>query len=70
MAERTVDGLEAARARGCTGGQKPKLGPRQVQLPREVYDSGELTVQQITDEFGVTMAGRAAVALRSRPDST
>ncbi|MFI9569216.1 recombinase family protein [Streptomyces rishiriensis] len=54
MSERTVDGLEAARARGRTGGQKPKLGPRQVQLPREMYDSGELTVQQITDEFGVT----------------
>jgi DNA invertase Pin-like site-specific DNA recombinase len=30
MSERTVDGLEAARARGRTGGQKPKLGPRQA----------------------------------------
>jgi len=30
MSERTVDGLTAARARGRTGGQKPKLGPRQV----------------------------------------
>ncbi|MCY0924364.1 MULTISPECIES: recombinase family protein, partial [unclassified Streptomyces] len=27
MSERTMDGLEAARARGRTGGQKPKLGP-------------------------------------------
>ncbi|WP_093896656.1 recombinase family protein [Streptomyces sp. Ncost-T10-10d] len=54
MPERTMDGLEAARARGRTGGQKPKLGPRQVQLAREMYDSGELTVQQIADEFGVT----------------
>ncbi|MFG2525427.1 helix-turn-helix domain-containing protein [Streptomyces sp. NPDC048527] len=54
MSERTMDGLEAARARGRTGGQKPKLGPRQVQLAREMYDSGELTVQQIADEFGVT----------------
>lgn len=25
--ERTMDGLAAARARGRTGGQKPKLGP-------------------------------------------
>jgi DNA invertase Pin-like site-specific DNA recombinase len=49
-----MDGLEAARARGRTGGQKPELGPRQVQLAREMYDSGELTVQQIADEFGVT----------------
>jgi DNA invertase Pin-like site-specific DNA recombinase len=54
MSERTMNGLEAARARGRTGGQKPKLGPRQVQLAREMYDSGELTVQQIADEFGVT----------------
>ncbi|WP_308345636.1 recombinase family protein [Streptomyces sp. ISL-94] len=54
MSERTVDGLEAARARGRTGGQKPKLGPRQVKLAREMYDSGECTVQQIADEFGVT----------------
>ncbi|MFG2632132.1 recombinase family protein [Streptomyces sp. NPDC048473] len=54
MSERTMDGLEAARVRGRTGGQKPKLGPRQVQLAREMYDSGELTVQQIADEFGVT----------------
>ncbi|MEV6432432.1 recombinase family protein [Nocardia sp. NPDC051463] len=34
MSERTRDGLAAARARGRTGGQKPKLGPRQVQLAR------------------------------------
>jgi DNA invertase Pin-like site-specific DNA recombinase len=60
MSERTVDGLEAARARGRTGGQKPKLGPRQVQLAREMYDEADTngkrkwTVQQIADEFGVT----------------
>ncbi|MFF5213118.1 helix-turn-helix domain-containing protein [Streptosporangium sp. NPDC000396] len=46
--------MEAARARGRTGGQKPKLGPRQVQLAREMYDSGDYTVAQIADEFGVT----------------
>ncbi|MER7000106.1 helix-turn-helix domain-containing protein [Streptomyces sp. NPDC000410] len=43
-----------SRARGRTGGQKPKLGPRQVRLAREMYDSGDYTVQQIADEFGVT----------------
>ncbi|WP_206061424.1 helix-turn-helix domain-containing protein [Nonomuraea basaltis] len=33
------------------------LGPRQVRLAREMYDSGDYgdyTVQQIADEFGVT----------------
>jgi len=32
MSERTRDGLEAARARGRVGGQKPQLGPRQITL--------------------------------------
>jgi DNA invertase Pin-like site-specific DNA recombinase len=60
MSERTRDGLDAARARGRTGGQKPKLTARQAKIAREMYD--ELgpdghrahTVQQIADEFGVT----------------
>lgn len=54
MTERTMDGLAAARARGRTGGQKPKLGPRQVRLAQEMYDAGDYTVQQIADEFGVS----------------
>lgn len=60
MSERTVDGLAAARARGRTGGQKPKLGPRQVELVRAMYEeSGQdgkrrYTVAQIADEFGVS----------------
>ena len=60
MSERTMDGLEAARARGRTGGQKPKLGPRQVALARQMYEEvaqdgkRRYTVQQIADEFGVT----------------
>jgi DNA invertase Pin-like site-specific DNA recombinase len=36
ISERAMDGLAAARARGRTGGQKPKLGPRQVQLAGDV----------------------------------
>ena len=60
MSERTVDGLAAARARGRTGGQKPKLGPRQVKLARQMYEetSGDgkrkYTVAEIAAEFGVT----------------
>jgi DNA invertase Pin-like site-specific DNA recombinase len=59
MSERTMDGLAAARARGRTGGQKPKLGPRQVKLAREMYDETnedgkrKHTVLQIAVEFGV-----------------
>lgn len=60
MSERTVDGLAAARARGRTGGQKPKLGARQVKLARQMYDETDehgkrrYTVEQIAAEFGVT----------------
>ncbi|WP_405180870.1 recombinase family protein [Nocardia sp. NBC_01377] len=60
MSERTRDGLAAARARGRTGGQKPKLGPRQVTLARQMYaeldETGRrrYTVAQIAAEFGVT----------------
>lgn len=60
MSERTRDGLAAARARGRTGGQKPKLGPRQVRLARQMYEElsedgkRRYTVQQIAEEFGVT----------------
>jgi DNA invertase Pin-like site-specific DNA recombinase len=60
MSERTMDGLAAARARGRTGGQKPKLGPRQVALARQMYDERDsdgrrrYTVAQIAAEFGVT----------------
>ncbi len=60
MSERTRDGLAAARARGRTGGQKPKLGPRQVRLAQEMYEEKgpdgrrAHTVEHIAKEFGVT----------------
>ena len=38
MSERTRDGLDAARARGHTGGQKPKLTPRQAKIAQDMYD--------------------------------
>lgn len=60
MSERTRDGLAAARARGRTGGQKPKLTPRQARIAQEMYDElgadGKRvhTVQRIAEEFGVS----------------
>ncbi|MFJ3812303.1 recombinase family protein [Streptomyces sp. NPDC090073] len=58
-AERTRDGLAAARARGRVGGRKQALKPRQAQLAQQMYDElGEdgkrkHTVQDIADELGV-----------------
>ncbi|WP_371834241.1 helix-turn-helix domain-containing protein [Rhodococcoides fascians] len=60
MSERTADGLAAARARGRTGGRKPKLGARQIQMARALYDEinpdgkRRHTVAQIAKELGVT----------------
>lgn len=60
MSERTRDGLAAARARGRTGGPKPKLGTRQARVARQMYDEVDdqgrhrYTVSQIAAEFGVT----------------
>jgi Bacterial regulatory protein, arsR family len=56
----TTDGLAAARARGRSGDQKPKLGRRQAKIARDMYDeTGEdgkrkYTVAQIAAEFGVS----------------
>ncbi|VTU41475.1 DNA-invertase hin (plasmid) [Variovorax sp. PBS-H4] len=60
MSERTLDGLAAARARGRTGGQKPKLGARQIKVAQAMYNElgphgrHRYTVGQIAAEFGVT----------------
>lgn len=45
----TRDGLEAARARGHVGGRKRKLNQAQAARAQELYDSGNLTVQEIAN---------------------
>ena len=50
--------------RGRTGGQRPKLTPRQAKIAREMYDAGDYTVQQIADEFGVTRPPSTATSNR------
>ena len=60
MAERPRDGLAAARARGRTGGQRPKLSPRQARIAQEMYDQTgpdgrrTHTVAEIAAEFSVS----------------
>ncbi|WP_280303920.1 hypothetical protein [Nocardia abscessus] len=43
MPERTLEGLAAARARGRTGGQKPKLNSRQAKIAREISANAGVT---------------------------
>lgn len=52
--ERTMDGLEAARARGRTGGRKPKLSDAQAAQVRKLYEAKDMTVAEIGDLFGIT----------------
>lgn len=54
IVEGTLDGLDAARARGRVGGRKPKLNDRQITVARQMYDSKEHTVQQIADTLRVS----------------
>lgn len=61
----TREGLAAARARGRTGGRKPKLSAQQVQLAQQLYDAGDKTVAEIAAVFSVprtTIYGHLAKA--------
>lgn len=51
---RTSEGLEAARARGRTGGRKPKLTSAQAAEVRRLYAAREKTVAEIGELFGIT----------------
>jgi DNA invertase Pin-like site-specific DNA recombinase len=60
ISEGTVEGLESARARGRTGGRKPKLTARQVGIARQMYDEKSAdgkrhyTVAEIAETFHVS----------------
>lgn len=65
----TRDGLAAARARGRKGGRRPRLNAEQVAHAQELYDTGDRTVQQIADLFGVprtTVYGHLDAASKGR----
>jgi DNA invertase Pin-like site-specific DNA recombinase len=52
--ERTMAGLEAARARGRVGGRPAKMTPEKVRVAREMYESKEHTVEAIAQTIGVS----------------
>lgn len=54
IVEGTREGLAAARARGRTGGRKPRLTAAQVQHARQLYADGGHTVAEIAALFGVS----------------
>lgn len=52
--ERTVAGLAAARARGRTGGRKPKMTPALINKALRMYDSRQFTMAEIAASCAVT----------------
>ena len=52
--ERTTAGLAAARARGRTGGRRPKMTPGKLATARQLYDAKTHTVEQIAEIIGVS----------------
>ena len=58
--ERTLDGPAAARARGNTGGHKPRLTPRQARIAQQMYEQTDAngqcvrTIAQIAAGFAIT----------------
>lgn len=56
IAERTIDGLKAARARGRTGG-RPKVGTdRDRKQAIAMHAANVMTNQELADKFGVSLA--------------
>lgn len=52
IAERTSEGLKAARARGHVGG-RPKTEESKLAQAKKLYDSGEYTIREIEELTGV-----------------
>ena len=52
--ERTIAGLDAARARGRIGGRPSKLGPNELAAAKAMLSGSGLTVAEISKQLGVT----------------
>lgn len=52
--ERTNAGLQAARARGRTGGRPPALSPDKLRTAKKLYEQRDMTVAQIGEVLGVS----------------
>lgn len=54
IVSRTRDGLAAARARGRTGGRKPKLSESQIREINKMYAAGDKSVAEIASLFSTS----------------
>ena len=53
IAERTKDGLKAARARGRKGG-RPRADRSKVDTARKMYESGSFSIEEICESTGIS----------------
>lgn len=54
--ERTMAGLQAARARGRVGGRPRTIKNSKLELAKKLYDEKQKTVQEIYDDLGFSRA--------------
>ena len=52
--ERTKAGLDSARARGRTGGRKPSLNKKQIQMMLEIYNARSTPIVEICEQFKIS----------------
>ena len=52
--DRTMAGLESARARGRVGGRPPKLSDKQITLVRKLHKEGKESVKDICQMFNIS----------------
>lgn len=55
IAERTVEGLKAAKARGRQGG-RPKASSKAVEMALQLYDADKMSIRQISEATGLSTA--------------
>jgi len=55
IAERTIEGLRAAKARGRQGG-RPKASSKVVEMALKLYDADTMSIRQISEATGLSTA--------------
>lgn len=65
--ERTRAGLVAARARGRSGGRRPKLTPQQIEEIKRLMSDPSMPVGQIAERYNVSRTTIYKVAPRREP---
>jgi DNA invertase Pin-like site-specific DNA recombinase len=63
--ERTIAGLQAARARGRKGGRKPSMSPKDVKQAKAMLLDPEITKKEVAEHFSVSRVTLNAALKRS-----